>query len=52
MQTGERDSAKLAEHLIHTIGGQMPEYLFLALYTVTEHRKNRERNHLKNPVLR
>lgn len=52
MQTGERDSAKLAEHLIHTIGGQMPEYLFLALYTVTEHRKNRERNHLKNPALR
>ena len=44
LQTGETDSAELAEHLIRTIGGQMPEHLFLALHTVTEHRKLLEQN--------
>ena len=44
IQTGETDSAKLAEHLIRAIGGQMPEYLFLALHTITEHRKKQEKH--------
>lgn len=39
IQGGETDPVKLAEHLIRTIGGQMPRHLFLALHTVEEHRK-------------
>lgn len=39
IQAGETDSAKLAEHLIRTIGGRMPDHLFLPLHTVAEHLK-------------
>ena len=36
---GEKDMAKIAEALITDIGCGMPEHLFLALYTVSEHIK-------------
>jgi len=36
---GENDPVVIAQRLIEHMGGKMPEYLFLALYTVTEHLK-------------
>ncbi len=36
-EAGERDLAAIAERLVLFVGGVMPEYLFLPLYTVREH---------------
>ena len=38
-ENGEKDCRQIAIDMIHDIGCGMPEYLFLALYTVTEHMK-------------
>lgn len=50
MRSGKTDSAELAEHLIRSIGGQRPEFLFLALHTVMAHRKDREQNLPETPA--
>ncbi|MBN2643359.1 MAG: MBL fold metallo-hydrolase [Victivallales bacterium] len=39
MAHGEREPTKIARRLIKQAGGTEPEYLFLALYTVSEHIK-------------
>ena len=33
----DRESVEIAKELIETLGCGMPEHLFMALYTVTEH---------------
>jgi len=38
-ENGERDYRRIAIDMIRDIGCGMPEYLFLALYTITEHIK-------------
>lgn len=43
LAAGERDEAKIAVELIEKMGCGMPENLFLALYTVSEHIKKTEK---------
>ena len=37
--SGEHEPASIARELIQRVNGQEPEFLFLALHTVTEHLK-------------
>lgn len=38
-ERGERDLVKIAEALVDHVGGVMPDFMFLPLYTVREHMK-------------
>jgi hypothetical protein len=39
LKSGEHDAVVIARRLIEKVGGIIPEYMFLPLYTVTEHLK-------------